>query len=52
MRRIKTDDAAKENPQGRHYTPKSPSSTTQVLDPLTAQQPKITSSASQLRKLG
>jgi hypothetical protein len=52
MRRIKTDVSAKENPQGRHYTPKSASTATQVLDPTTSHPPKSLKTSSQLRKLG
>jgi hypothetical protein len=52
MGAIKTDPSAKENTQGRHYTPKSALRNTQLLDPATARSPKIASSDSQLRKLG
>jgi hypothetical protein len=34
MRRIKIDETTKENALGRHYTPKSPETTTQALDPI------------------
>jgi hypothetical protein len=34
MRRIKTDETAKENSLGRHYTPKSAETITQALDPI------------------
>jgi hypothetical protein len=52
MSTIKTEKPAKENTQGRHYTPKSAPPAAQVLDPITARLPKIALRDPQLRKLG
>jgi len=40
MSRIKTDPATKANDQGRHYTPFSAKTRTQVYDPIKRQLPK------------
>jgi hypothetical protein len=52
MGAITTEKSAKENTQGRHYTPKSAFKAAQVSDPITAASVKIASSDSQLLKLG
>jgi hypothetical protein len=52
MSAIKTDPPAKENTQGRHYTPKCVLREMQVPDPAIPPPLKIASSDSQLRKLG
>jgi hypothetical protein len=46
------DSSAKENTQGRHYTPKSPIDTPQVLDPTQPQRRANRKTTPQLRKLG
>jgi hypothetical protein len=52
MGAITTEKSEKENTQGRHYTPKSAATLSQVFDPITAPPPKIASNDSQLLKLG
>jgi hypothetical protein len=44
--------AAKGNTQGRHYTPKSPPQTPQLLDPTHTTSRQIAKIAPQLLKLG
>jgi hypothetical protein len=52
MRAITPEKSAKENTQGRHYTPESASRRRQVTDLITARLSKIASTDLQLRKLG
>jgi hypothetical protein len=52
MTAIKTDPSAKENTQGRHYTPESAPPQVQVPDPITPPTSKIASGDSELLKLG
>jgi hypothetical protein len=47
-----SDSPPQENTQGRHYTPKSPSLTTQPLDPTRITPSEIAKTIPQLRKLG
>jgi hypothetical protein len=52
MSAIKTDPPAKENTQGRHYTPKSALREPQVTDRIKTRHLKIASNDSQLLNLG
>jgi hypothetical protein len=52
MRHIRTHHVAKDNAQGRHYTPKSPVAAMQVLDPIHPAPSKNLTTRPQLLKLG